>query len=186
VAFALACFNPVQTQNFMDGHMLFRPNRQQTLASFIPHPRNQYARAAGIQFVSTCRPDNNILMIAGRPKTGKTHLLHALAHFAQRNEAIESIACMSALQFTEQVMEGLYYKDLHHVLKRHSSFDLLVLDDLDRLIQNTELANKCLHLLHLRQATQQRSLLAFTIGWQPASSHPLIDFLDHQPAVRLT
>ena len=186
MAFVLACFNPVQTQNFMDGHMLFRPNRQQTLASFIPHPRNQYARAAGIQFVSTCRLYNNVLMIAGRPKTGKTHLLHALAHFAQRNEAIESIACMSALQFTEQVMEGLYYKDLHHVQKRHASFDLLVLDDIDRLIQNTELANTCLHLLQLRQATQQRSLLAFTIGWQPASSHPLIDFLDHQPAVRLT
>ena len=165
--------------------MLFRPRRQLTLASFIPNPRNQFARAAGIQFVCACRARSDALIVAGRPKSGKTHLLHALAHFAKRNDAIGSIACMSALQFTEQVMEGHYYSDLPQVLRRHACSDLLVMDDLERLVHRTELADALLNLLQLRQVFQNRTLLAVTIGWQPASGHPLIDFLDRQPAVRL-
>ena len=165
--------------------MLFRPHRHLTLASFIPHARNQCARAQGIRFVSTFKPCSDALIVVGRAGGGKTHLLHALAHFALCNEAIHSVVCMSALQFSAQVMEGHYYRDLPQMLRRHAHADLLVLDDLDRLVHTAPLADALLTLLQRRQADARRTLLSATLGWQPPSSHPLMDVLNHQPAVRL-
>lgn len=165
--------------------MLFRPHRNHTLASFRPHARNQFARAAGIRFVSISKPHSDTLIVFGRPASGKTHLLHALAHFAQRNAAISSVVCMSALQFSEQVTEGHFYRDLPQVLRHHAHADLLVLDDLDRLLHAAPLADALLTLLQLRQAGALRTVLSATLGLQPPSSHPLMDLLNHQPAVRL-
>ncbi len=165
--------------------MLFRPHRALTLARFVPHPRNQVARAAGIRFVSTLVAGSDALTIAGRPQTGKTHLLHALADFARQNETIRRVACMSAVQCAEQVMEGLHYRDLPQVLQRHAQAELLAIDDVDRLLPQPVVADVLLQLLHLRRARKHRTLFTATMGGFPETDHPLVDFLNDQPAVRL-
>lgn len=165
--------------------MLFRPQRSLTLASFVPRKCNQYARAAGIRFVSACTAGSDALTIAGRPGTGKTHLLHALAHFALQNVAMTRVTCMSAVQCAEQVMEGLHYRDLPQVLRRHARADLLAIDDVDRLLPQPLVADALLQLLHLRQAAKRRTLFTATMGRFPETAHPLVDFLNDQPAVRL-
>ncbi len=165
--------------------MLFRPHRALTLARFVPHPRNQVARAAGIRFVSTLVAGSDALTIAGRPQTGKTHLLHALADFARQNETIRRVACMSAVQCAEQVMEGLHYRDLPQVLQRHAQAELLAIDDVDRLLPQPVVADALLQLLHLRRARKHRTLFTATMGRFPETDHPLVDFLNDQPAVRL-
>ena len=65
--------------------MLYRPRREWTLASFTPRRNSQHARAAGIRFVTQERPAFTVLVLAGPPGSGKTHLLHALAQHARGN-----------------------------------------------------------------------------------------------------
>lgn len=165
--------------------MLFHPKRLLTLNSFVPRKSNQSARAAGIWFIAAEQASPNTLIVAGRPGSGKTHLLHALANFAKSNEAIHSIACLSAVQFAEEVMRGGFYGDLDKVLHRYGRESLLAIDDVDRLLYQTEAANALLHVLRMRNARKKRTLLSATLSLGPRVDHPLSAFLDYQPAVRL-
>ena len=113
--------------------MLYRPRRHWTLASFVPRRSNQHARAAGIRFVAQERPAPTTLVLAGPPGSGKTHLLHALAQYARGNSAIDSISCLSAPQWAQEVASGEHFGDLCEVMQRFAWQDLLALDDADRL-----------------------------------------------------
>ena len=113
--------------------MLYHPRRQWTLASFVPRRSSQHARAAGIHFVAQERPALCTLVLAGPPGSGKTHLLHALAQHARCNGAIDSIACLSATQWAQEVAAGLHFADMGRVLQHFAGQDLLALDDADRL-----------------------------------------------------
>ena len=165
--------------------MLFRPLRHLTLATFMPAPGNQRARAEGIRFVRALRPSANALVIAGRSGTGKTHLLHALAHLARHQEAPRSVACLSSDQFTQEVMRGQVHGDLDHVMDRLAAEDLLAVDDVDRLTWHAEVADALLDVLLRRGQRQRRSVLTAAMHRGAIQAHPLIDFLDRQPAVDL-
>ena len=76
-------------------------------------------------------PDTRHLVLAGSPGSGKTHLLHALAH-ARRNFCIDSIACLSATQWAQEVAAGWVCRHRLRIAAL-ASHDLLALDDADRL-----------------------------------------------------
>src|SRR6185369_7853916 len=145
----------------------------------------QHARAAGIQFIGAEQALPTTLIVAGRPGSGKTHLLHALANFAKRNRAIRSIACMTGVQFADEVVRARFYRDLDGVLGRYACDGLLAIDDVERLFYQPEVADALLRVMQARQLKKRRTLLSATMCLASATTHPLIEFLDHQPAVRL-
>lgn len=166
--------------------MLYHPRRQWTLASFAPRRSSQHARAAGIRFVAQERPTPGTLVLAGPPGSGKTHLLHALAQHARRNCYIESIACLSSTQWTQEVAAGLHFADIGRVMQHFARQDFLALDDADRLWGVPQAQQAFAELLRERQAQGLRTLLTATL--YPASPHnpqPLCDLLAQQTAVRL-
>ena len=166
--------------------MLYRPRRHWTLASFVPRRSNQHARAVGIRFVAQERPVPTTLVLAGPPGSGKTHLLHALAQYARGNAAIDSIACLSAPQWAQEVASGEHFGDLCEVMQRFAWQDLLALDDADRLWGMPQAQQAFARLLRERQARGVRTLL--TAALYPASPHnpqPLCGLLAEQAAVRL-
>lgn len=165
--------------------MLFRPDHRLTLGSFFPRKGNQWARAAGIQFIGAQQAQPDTLIVAGRQASGKSHLLHALANFAKENEAIHSIACMTAVHFAEEVMRGAFYGDLNEVLGRYAAEGLLAIDDVDRTFYQPMIADALLAVMRMRQTRRRRTLLTVTMYQAPPLQHPLTDFLDSQPAVRL-
>ena len=165
----------------------FYPDRHLTLASFIPRKGNQQARAGGIQFICSRRAQPDILIVVGRSGSGKSHLLHALANFAKAHGETYSIACMSAVQFAEEVMCGQFYDDLGDVLSHYTRAHFLAVDDVDQILHQPAVADILLALMRIRmrQNRGQRTLLAFTMYRAPTVQHPLADFLDKQLAVRL-
>ena len=166
--------------------MLYHPRRHWTLASFVPRPSSQHARALGIRFVEQERPTPDTLVLAGSPGSGKTHLLHALAQHARRNFYIDSIACLSATQWAQEVAAGLHFADMGRVLQYFACQDLLALDDADRLWGLPQAWQAFAELLLERRALGLRTLLTATL--YPASPHnpqPLCDLLAQQTAVRL-
>ena len=165
--------------------MLFRPDRRLTLDSFFPRMGNQRARAAGIQFIGAQQAQPDTLIVVGRQGSGKSHLLHALANYAKKNEVIHSIACMTAVHFAEEVMRGEFYGDLNKVLRRYATQGLLAIDDVDRIFYQPVIADALLAVMRLRQNRRRRTLLAVTMYQAPPVQTPLTDFMDSQPAVRL-
>ena len=166
--------------------MLYHPRRNWTLASFVPRPSSQHARAAGIRFVDQECPEPIALVLAGPPGSGKTHLLHALAQHARSNIRIGSVACLSATQWTQEVASGLHFADLDRVLQSFTCQDLLALDDADRLLGIPPAQEAFLQLLHERKARGLRTLLTATIySASPINVQPFCDFLARQVAVRL-
>lgn len=163
--------------------MTYRPNRRFTLANHLPRHGNQWARAAGIRFIQALQAARPVLMIEGRPGTGKTHLLHALVNLAARHEAIESSSCLSAVQFAEEVVRGDYHADLDDVLRFYSAECLLAIDDVDRLFYQSEVADALMHVLRVRVAEGRRTLLAETRCQRPRVSHALVEYLAAQPTV---
>ena len=126
------------------------------------------------------------LVLAGPPGSGKTHLLHALAQYARGNSAIDSIACLSAPQWAQEVASGEHFSDLDEVMQRFVWQDLLALDDADRLWGMPLAQQAFVQLLRERQARGVRTLL--TAALYPAPPHnpqPLYGLLAEQAAVRL-
>jgi chromosomal replication initiation ATPase DnaA len=165
--------------------MIFPPKRLLTLSTFFPRDDNQVARAAGIEFIGASQPSPDVLIVAGPPGSGKTHLLHALANFAKRNEALHGIACLSAVQFADEVARGLLYSDLDEVLGRYAGEGLMAIDDVDRICCQPEVGDAFLKVIQMRQVRNKRTLLTASLSLSDSSKHPLMQFLDHQPAVRL-
>lgn len=165
--------------------MLYRPKRQVTLTTLPPTRGNRWARAYGIRVVMALAPQRRTLLIAGRPGTGKSNMLHALANLALKNEAIEGVACLSAAQFAEEIMRAALHGDRDDVLQRFVEEGLLAIDDVDRTIYQPEVADALVETILARQAKHRRTLLTMTEGLQPASAHPLVALLDQQPKVTL-
>ena len=133
--------------------MLFRPNRLLTLRNFIPKKTNQVARAKGIDFVGAQQASPNLLILAAPSGAGKTHLIHALANFAKRNDAIHSVTCLSATQFADEIVRAEFYRDKELQIQRFAQEDLLALDDVDRLFHQQVAADTLLEVLAMRQTS---------------------------------
>ncbi len=165
--------------------MLFSPKRHLTLTSFVPGKGNQHARAAGIQFIGAEQTLPNVLLVAGRPGSGKSHLLHALANFAKQNRAIRSITFLSAIQFADEIMRAYFYRDLSAVIRNFAKGGVLAVDDVDRLLHQPVIADALLEIMQLRQAINCRTLLTVTMCLAPAEPHRINEFLGNQPTVKL-
>ncbi len=155
------------------------------LNTFLPRKGSQWARAEGIKFVMAERVSPNILVLAGAPSSGKTHLLHALASHAKRNFYIQTVACLSAFQFANEVHKGLVFDDLPIVLQRFTEDCLLAIDDVDRLFSSAKLTDSLLNVLQTRQMKNRRTLLSITLSHANLESHPMCEFLLQLPAVTL-
>ncbi|MBP6718637.1 MAG: ATP-binding protein [Rhodoferax sp.] len=165
--------------------MLYRPKRQWPLASFIPRLSSQHARAAGIRFVDTGRPDPATLVLAGPAASGKTHLLHALTHHARKNHAIADSACLSASQWAQDVVWAQYHDDLQSMVQRFSQYKLLALDDIDRLWGMPTALQAMQRVITMREALPVRTLLTATLYQSPVNLQPVSDWLNCQRTVRL-
>lgn len=149
-----------------------------------------HARAAGIAFIHAQHSAPDVLILAGRPGTGKTHLLNALANWAKAEAGYRSVVCMTARQFADEVARGHFYRDLDTVLNRFAQAPLFALDDVDRLAAHDTAAHDTaahafLDLMQRRRHGSGRTVLSASLGLDAARTHPLVAYLDDQPAVRL-
>lgn len=167
--------------------MLFRPNRHYTFANFESRPGNRLARTMGIVYADACgvTPECSVLLLAGRPGAGKTHLLHAAVNRAKGNENIRRSSILSSHRLLEELVTAESYDDLPQLLDRWCEDDLLAIDDIDDLFAHRDWANVVLELLQARKAQRKRSLLTLSLTKAPEIVGPLTDFLNQRRAYAL-
>jgi chromosomal replication initiation ATPase DnaA len=167
--------------------MLFRPNRQYTFANFESRPGNRIARAMSIAYANACgvTPECSVLLLAGRPGAGKTHLLHAATNKGKGNENIRRSSVLSCHRLLEELVTAESYGDLPQLLGRWREDDLLAIDDIDDVLAHRTWADVVLELLQARITRRKRSLLTLTLSKVNGIAGPLSDFLNQRRAYAL-
>ena len=99
-----------------------------TFESFIVGPGNNLAHAAAESSASAPGRLYNPLFIYGPVGLGKTHLLHAIGH--RLLKAGLHIACVSADQFTSELVTAIQQRRQPEFRARYRGVDALLMDDI--------------------------------------------------------
>jgi len=100
-----------------------------TFDSFVIGEGNSFAHAAALAVASKPGQAHNLLCIYGSTGLGKTHLMHAIAHFIFGNNPTSKIVYTSSERFTNEFVEMVKTNSLAQFRKRYREVDVLLIDD---------------------------------------------------------
>ena len=100
-----------------------------TFDHFVVGPSNKFAHAAAIAVAENPGKTYNPLFIYGNSGLGKTHLMHAIAHFVLKNNTSAAIAYISSENFVNEYVAALRDGNIANFRKRYRNTDVLLIDD---------------------------------------------------------
>lgn len=146
---------PSQPQTYADGGTTTKvpprtkPERLKTsytFETFVPGECNRIAYAAALEVLESPGAKYNPLFIYGDTGTGKTHLLHAIAHTA-RSRGFQVI-CTTAEQFTNQYVLALKNNSIDEFHDHFRNTDFLLIDDVQFLSGKTQTQECLVHIFN--------------------------------------
>ena len=110
-----------------------RLNPKYTFDTFVIGSSNRFTHAAAVAVAEAPAKAYNPLFIYGDSGLGKTHLLHAMGHYAQRLFPVLKVRYVSSEEFTNDFINSLRDDKMHAFQSRYRSVDLLLIDDIQFL-----------------------------------------------------
>lgn len=104
-------------------------NSRNTFESFVVGESNRFAHAAALAVAQNIGVAFNPLFIYGATGLGKTHLMHAIAHFVLKNNPSAAIAYVSSENFVNEYVAALRDGNIANFRKRYRNTDVLLIDD---------------------------------------------------------
>lgn len=104
-------------------------NPRNTFESFVVGESNRFAHAAALAVAQNIGVAYNPLFIYGATGLGKTHLMHAIAHFVLKNNREASIVYISSENFVNEYVAALREGGIVNFRKRYRNTDVLLIDD---------------------------------------------------------
>ena len=120
-----------------------RPDPQFTFDRFVVGDNTKLAYAAATKVASDRVRDYNPLVLYSPPGLGKTHLLHAIAHEAQRHARTTLLA--TAEQFVHDYVTSVQNKTTARFRELYRSPDILVIDDVQFICGKVKSEEALLH-----------------------------------------
>ena len=106
-----------------------------TFENFIEGPSNQFVKSAASGVASRPGRSYNPLFIHGQVGLGKTHLLHAVGHFAHQQHRKLRVKCITTEGFINELVDSLKAKSVDKMKRFYRSLDVLLVDDI-QFLQN--------------------------------------------------
>ena len=110
-----------------------RLNPKYTFDTFVIGSSNRFTHAAAVAVAEAPAKAYNPLFIYGDSGLGKTHLLHAMGHYAKRLIPSLKVRYVSSEEFTNDFINSLRDDKMHAFQSRYRSVDLLLIDDIQFL-----------------------------------------------------
>ncbi|MFN2519011.1 MAG: chromosomal replication initiator protein DnaA, partial [Jatrophihabitantaceae bacterium] len=110
-----------------------RLNPKYTFDTFVIGSSNRFTHAAAVAVAEAPAKAYNPLFIYGDSGLGKTHLLHAIGHYAQRLLPGLRTRYVSSEEFTNDFINSVRDDKMHAFQSRYRSVDLLLIDDIQFL-----------------------------------------------------
>ena len=112
-----------------DAHL----NPKYTFDTFVIGSSNRFTHAAAVAVAEAPAKAYNPLFVYGDSGLGKTHLLHAIGHYAQRLFPGIKVRYVSSEEFTNDFINSLRDDKMQAFQGRYRSQDLLLIDDIQFL-----------------------------------------------------
>jgi chromosomal replication initiator protein len=110
-----------------------RLNPKYTFDNFVIGTSNRFAHAAALAVAESPAKAYNPLFIYGGSGLGKTHLLHAIGHYAQGLFPSIQVRYVSSEEFTNDYINAIALGQMPNFNRRYREVDLLLIDDIQFL-----------------------------------------------------
>jgi chromosomal replication initiator protein len=112
-------------------------NPKYMFETFVIGSSNRFAHAASVAVAESPAKAYNPLFIYGDSGLGKTHLLHAIGHYAQQLGNARGVRYVSTEEFTNDFINSLRDDKTNAFQRRYRDVDILLIDDI-QFLENRE------------------------------------------------
>ncbi|MEO7131765.1 MAG: chromosomal replication initiator protein DnaA [Dermatophilaceae bacterium] len=133
-----------------------RLNPKYTFDTFVIGASNRFAHAAAVAVAEAPAKAYNPLFIYGESGLGKTHLLHAIGHYARTMFPNVRVRYVNSEEFTNDFINSIRDDKASAFQARHRSVDVLLIDDIQFLQGKLQTQEEFFHTFNtLHNANKQ-------------------------------
>jgi chromosomal replication initiator protein len=135
---------------------LTRLNPKYTFDTFVIGPSNRFAHAAALAVAESPAKAYNPLFIYGDSGLGKTHLLHAIGHYARKLFPHVKVRYVNSEEFTNDFINSIGDNNIASFQRRYRDVDVLLIDDIQFLQNKVQTMEEFFHTFNtLHNANKQ-------------------------------
>ena len=135
---------------------LTRLNPKYTFDTFVIGSSNRFAHAAAVAVAEAPAKAYNPLFIYGESGLGKTHLLHAIGHYARNLFPHVKVRYVNSEEFTNDFINSIRDDKAANFQRRYRDVDVLLIDDIQFLQGKVQTQEEFFHTFNtLHNANKQ-------------------------------
>jgi chromosomal replication initiator protein len=159
-----------------DGNRL---NPKYMFETFVIGSSNRFAHAAAVAVAESPAKAYNPLFIYGSSGLGKTHLLHAIGHYATTLGHARAVATSPPKEFTNDFINSLRDDKTQAFQRRYRDVDILLIDDIQFLENRERTQEEFFHTFNTLHNANKQIVISSDRSPRPAGharrphAHPL-------------